>query len=43
MGNLEKIISEKAMNDYGLFPNKNWIEKCLQIYALSNTYKGDLS
>ena len=40
MPNLEKIISEKAINEYGLFPNKNWIEKCLQIYAVSTTYKG---
>ena len=37
--NLEKIIAEKAVSEYGLFPNKNWIEKCLQIYAVSNTYK----
>ena len=40
MPNLEKIISEKAINEYGLFPNKNWIDKCLQIYAVSTTYKG---
>lgn len=37
---LEKIITEKSMNDYGLFPNKNWIEKCLQIYTVSNTFEG---
>ena len=36
---LEKIISEIATKEYGLFPNKNWIEKCLQIYAVSSTYK----
>ena len=40
---LEKIINEKAYNDYGLFPNKSWIEKCIQIYSVSNTYKGSLN
>jgi hypothetical protein len=37
---LEKIISEKASSDYNLFPNKSWIDKCLQIYSVSNIYKG---
>jgi hypothetical protein len=37
---LEKIISEKATSDYNLFPNKSWIDKCLQIYSVSNIYKG---
>lgn len=36
---LEKIIIEKATNDFKLYPNKHWIEKCLQIYTLSNTFK----
>lgn len=37
---LEKIISEKSSSEYGLYPNKNWIDKCLQIYSVSNIYKG---
>ncbi|RNA02208.1 dynein gamma flagellar outer arm-like [Brachionus plicatilis] len=37
---LEKIITEKSSNDYGFFPNKNWIDKCLQIYTVSNTFEG---
>lgn len=37
---LEKIITEKSTNDYGFFPNKNWIDKCLQIYTVSNTFEG---
>lgn len=37
---LEKIITEKSMNEFGLFPNKNWIDKCLQIYNVSNTFEG---
>lgn len=39
---LEKIIAEKASNEFKLFPNKNWIEKCVQIYTLSNTFKSKL-
>lgn len=39
LNRLESIISAKAQNDYGLFPNKSWVQKCLQIYTLSNTYK----
>ncbi len=37
---LEKFVTEKATNDYNLFPNKNWVDKCLQIYAVSTTFKG---
>jgi hypothetical protein len=37
---LEKILTEKATNEYNLYPNKNWIEKCLQIYAVSTTFRG---
>ena len=37
---LERLITDKATNEYGLFPNKNWIEKCIQIHAVSNTFKG---
>ena len=36
---LEKIVAEKATGEYKLFPNKHWLEKCLQIYTLSNTFK----
>jgi hypothetical protein len=32
---LEKLIGSKALNDYNLSPNQNWIEKCLQIHAIS--------
>lgn len=39
LGVLEKIIVEKASTNFKLFPNKYWIEKCLQIYTLSNTFK----
>jgi hypothetical protein len=38
---LEKLISEKASIEYGLFANKNWVEKCMQIYYASNTFKGN--
>lgn len=37
---LEKVIEEKAVTDYGLFPNKNWIEKCIQIYTISKFNRG---
>lgn len=37
---LERIIIDKATNEHGLTPNKNWIEKCLQIYSVSNVYRG---
>lgn len=37
---LEKIINEIATTNYGLFPNRNWIEKCLQIYSVSTSFKG---
>lgn len=37
---LERFISEKAMNDYNLFPNKSWIDKCIQIFSVSNAFKG---
>ena len=40
LGSLEKHISEVATNNYGLFPNKNWIDKCMQIYSVSATFKG---
>ena len=31
---------DKATNENGLTPNKNWVEKCLQIYSVSNVYRG---
>jgi hypothetical protein len=37
---LERIITDKAVADYGLYPNKNWVEKCMQIYTLSKHYDG---
>ena len=37
---LEKIIMEKAINEYNLYPNKNWVDKCLQIYAVSTAFRG---
>lgn len=40
---LEKCISERAMNDYNLYPNKNWIEKCLQVNSVSNAFRGFLT
>lgn len=40
LGQLEKFITEKAINDYNLFPNKSWIEKCLQINSVSNAFRG---
>lgn len=40
LGSLEKHLNEVATNNYGLFPNKNWIDKCLQIYSVSTTFKG---
>lgn len=40
ISSLEKLINEIAINNYGLYPNKNWIEKCMQIYSVSNTFKG---
>jgi hypothetical protein len=40
MKSLEGVIIEKATNDYGLFPNKNWVDKCLQIYSVSSVYRG---
>ncbi len=36
---LEKLISEKATNDYNFFPNKSWIDKSIQIFSVSNTFK----
>ena len=39
-GGLESVLMERATQDYGFFPNKSWIEKCVQIHNLSNTYKG---
>jgi hypothetical protein len=32
---LEKLIATKALNDYNLAPNQNWIDKCMQIHAVS--------
>lgn len=40
MNLLEKLILEKATNDYNFYPNKSWIEKCIQIYSVSNAFKG---
>ena len=37
---LERVIADKAFSEYGLYPNKNWVEKCMQIYTLSNNYDG---
>jgi dynein heavy chain, axonemal len=34
---LERNIIRIA-NDAGLLPNKNWIDKCMQIYKVSNTF-----
>lgn len=39
IGVLEKVIVEKATNEFKLFPNKNWLEKCIQIHTLSNNFK----
>ena len=40
MKSLERILTDKATNDYGLTPNKNWVEKCLQIYSVSSVFRG---
>ncbi len=40
LNQLEKLISDKAMNDYSFYPNKSWIEKAIQVYSVSNAFKG---
>jgi len=37
---LEKLINDIAVSNYGIFPNKSWVEKCLQIYSVSTSFKG---
>lgn len=37
---LESSIIDRATNEYSLYSNRNWIDKCLQIYAVSNIYRG---
>jgi hypothetical protein len=38
---LEKVVTEKANKEYNLHPNKTWIDKCLQIYAVSTIFRGN--
>ena len=40
LNSLEKTITEKATSEYGFFPNKSWVEKCMQIYSVSLSFKG---
>lgn len=40
MKTLEKIIEDKAASEFNIFPNRQWIDKCLQIYSLSNIFRG---